>query len=673
MNQKVSASLVKGKKGQRVGDVLGATPGSGIVAARGNGVLYDLRDTLTQDADLEPVLISSPDGLRILRHSAAHLLAQAVVSIFPDALPNAGPPTDEGFYYDFDMKPIGEDDLAKIEKRMKELVSRNMTIVKKTYPKNELINIFRSNPYKLDKIKENVPDGTQSSVYEQDGFVDFCRGPHVMSTGQITALKLLSIASTNYKGDPKLKPMVRIYGTAFPTQRELEQFMHAREEALKRDHRKIAQEMDLLVFNTERAPGFPFYTPNGMVLRGELMDFMRQLNRKYGWEEVSTPHLYRDIIWKQSGHYAKYKPNMYLFTLEDGDGYGVKPMNCPGHITIFEREPKSYREMPVKYCEPGTVYRYEKSGEVGGLTRPRMFTIDDGHGFLRLDQIVSEIRSVLEMVKETYSTVFGPIDMAFDLSVIDKNHPEDYLIAYRCNRCGHSIESRKSSSASDLTCDSCGSADLSPDFTTWDDATEQLKKALDSAGITYKEYPGEAAFYGPKIDVHVKDAIGRMWQLATIQLDFFMPNNFGLYYINAESKHDRIVMVHRAIFGSYERFMAILIEHYAGKFPTWLSPLQCYIVPVSSKFEGYARDVEKTLRAKGIRAVADLGTETMNKKIRLIRVKRPSYIAVVGEREENDRTISVRNREDKQVTMGLDDFAEKILEEIRTRSPVQRI
>ncbi|MEM3675927.1 MAG: threonine--tRNA ligase, partial [Thermoplasmataceae archaeon] len=544
---------------------------------------------------------------------------------------------------------------------------------KRYLSRDELKDLFRKNPYKIDKIEENVPVGTYSSVYEQGGFVDFCKGPHVLSTGQIRAFKLLSIASTNYKGDPRLKPMIRIYGTAFPTKKDLDIFLKAREEAQKRDHRKIAQEMDLLVFNTERAPGFPFYTPNGMVIRGELMDLMRQLNRKYGWEEVSTPHIYRDIIWKQSGHYAKYKPNMYLFTLEDGDGYGVKPMNCPGHITIFEREPKSYREMPVKYCEPGTVYRYEKSGEVGGLTRPRMFTIDDGHGFLRQDQIVSEISSILNMVKETYSTVFGPIDMAFDLSVIDKTHPEDYLISYVCKSCGNVIESRRASSGAGANCDKCGSTDLVPDFTVWDDATSQLRNALNSAGITYKEYPGEAAFYGPKIDVHVKDAIGRMWQLATIQLDFFMPNNFGLYYINAESKHEKIVMVHRAIFGSYERFMAILIEHYAGKFPTWLAPLQAYIVPVSSRFDAYAKEVENVLKSMGIRAAADIGTETMNKKIRLIRSKRPSYVIVVGEREEKNRQVSVRNRQEKQTNLPLDEFVSKISEEIKSRSPVQTI
>ncbi len=638
----------------------------GAIAVLVDGREFDLSDVPEKDALVEAILLESARGTKILRHSAAHLLAQAVTEIFPDARPNAGPPTDDGFYYDIDMKAINQEEMESVEKRMREIVSRNLKIQKEVLSKPDLLKKFSHNPYKIDKINENVPDGGASSVYVQGGFVDFCKGPHVPSTGYIKAVKLLSVASTHYKADETRPMLVRIYGTAFPDDKALKEYLRNREEAVKRDHRKIAQEMDLLVFNSERAPGFPLYTPNGLVLKEELTGFMRKLNRKHGWQEVATPHIYRDTIWKQSGHYAKYKSDMFLFTLEDGDSYGVKPMNCPGHITIFEREPKSYRELPVKYCEAGTVYRYEKSGEVGGLTRPRMFTIDDGHAFLRLDQIVQEVRDIMYMIKETFSSILGEAQLTYDLSVIDRDNPGNYLVTYKCASCGTQIETRRVSMSDELTCPNCSSTDLKPDFSTWDQATDQLRDALDSEGLKYTENPGEAAFYGPKIDVHVKDALGRMWQLSTVQVDFFMPTNFGLYYINSESKHDRIIMIHRAVFGSYERFMAILIEHFAGKFPTWLAPLQTYIVPVSEKFNDYAQKIHAKLIDEGIRAQIDLGSETMNKKIKTIRKMRPSYILVVGEKEQNDGTVSVRNRSDRQSVMPADEFLRKLKDEIKS-------
>lgn len=636
----------------------------GAVAVLKDGVEMDVRDTPTTDMSVEPVFLQTERGMKILRHSAAHLLAHAVTEIYPDAKPNAGPPTEDGFYYDIGMNPVDQEGLAAIEKKMRELVSSNIRIEKIELSKKELLGKFSHNEYKLDKINENVPDSGSSTIYSQGRFFDFCRGPHVPSTGYIRAVKLLSVASTHYKADETRPMLVRIYGTAFPDEKSLKEYLKNREEALKRDHRKIAQEMDLLVFNSERAPGFPLYTPNGMVLKNELTNFMRRLNSKYDWKEVQTPHIYKEEIWKQSGHYSKYKPNMYLFTLPDGDRYGVKPMNCPGHITIFEREPKSYRELPVKYSEAGTVYRYEKSGEVGGLTRPRMFTIDDGHAFLRLDQIVSEIRSIIAMAKETYTRILGDPVLSFDLSVIDKENPGNYLLTYRCSKCETEIEARKTSLSEELTCPNCGSTELKPDFTTWDQATDQLRKALNDEGISYAENPGEAAFYGPKIDVHVKDALGRMWQLSTIQVDFFMPTNFGLYYINSESKHDRIIMVHRAIFGSYERFMAILIENFAGKFPTWLAPIQAYVVPVSEKFQNYATKVHEQLMQNDIRSVLDTGQETINKKIKTIRPMRPSYIVVVGEKEEESHTVSVRDRANKQTVMKISEFIDSLRNEI---------
>lgn len=640
-----------------------------VVAAKVGDVLYDLSETATETAEVVPVSIYSEEGLHILRHSTAHLLANAIVELYPGAKPNAGPPTEDGFYYDFDMEPISSDDFEKIEKRMKELSKKNVKIEKLVLSRKELEKQFSSNPYKMDKIEAKVPEGSSSTAYKQGNFVDFCIGPHVPSTGYIKAFKLLSVASTHYRGDESLPKMVRIYGTSFPSRELLDQYLKNREEAAKRDHRKIAQEMDLLVFNSERAPGFPLYTPNGAIIRNELMKHMREMNTGREWLEVSTPHIFKDTIWKQSGHYAKYKPDMFIFTLPDGDNYGVKPMNCPGHITIFERIPHSYRDLPVKYSEPGTVYRNEKSGEVAGLLRPRAFTQDDGHAFLRFDQIVDEVRSILQMVQETFSSTMGDVELFFDLSLIDKEKPENYLLSYVCQKCGKSIEARKAASGEgEFVCPSCGSDALEPDYTEWDEATRQLRRALDDSGLKYREYPGEAAFYGPKIDVHMKDAIGRMWQLSTIQLDFFLPANFNLYYINSESKHERVVIIHRAIYGSYERFIAILLEHFAGKLPTWLSPMQVYVIPVSENFNEYAKSVDDEFRKNGIRTKLDLSSETISKKIRMIRPMRPAYIAVVGEKELESGSVAIRNRANKQQVFKLDEFTTKIKKEIEDRS-----
>ncbi|BAB60447.1 tRNA synthetase Thr [Thermoplasma volcanium GSS1] len=650
---------IRVQKGQRYRDAINDKK---VIAVKKGDKFLDLDEIAGEDEAVQPVYLDSEDGLYILRHSAAHLLANAVTNLFPEALPNTGPVVENGFYYDFDMKPITEEDLSKIEEEMKRIVKENVPIRRMIYSKDELLKIFSKNPYKIRIINENVEG--KSSVYQQGNFVDLCLGPHVPSTGYIKAFKLLSIASAVYKYDES-KNLVRIYGTAFPDEKSLRRYLENLEEAKKRDHRKIIAEMDLAVFNSEWAPGFPMYTPNGQIIRKELIKYMDYVNGKNGWTDVWTPHVFKDTIWKQSGHYAKYKPNMYLFVLPDGDSYGIKPMNCPGHIAIFARRKYSYRDLPVKYSEPGTVYRYEKSGEVGGLTRPRAFTQDDGHEFIRMDQIVGEIKTLLGMVRETFTTVFGNIEMAFDLSVIDKEHPENYLLSYVCKDCGNRVEGLR---GTDIECPVCHSHNMDPDFSTWDNATEQLRQAMDSMGITYKEYPGEAAFYGPKIDVHVKDALGRMWQLSTIQVDFFMPINFGLTYTNSEGKEERVVIIHRAIYGSYERFMAILLEHFAGKLPTWLTPIQTYVIPVGTANAEYARKVNKSLLDAGIRSVVDDGPDTVSKKIKMIHDQRPSYIVVVGAKEEQDNTVTVRNRAGKSKTYGMNEFLEIIKNEIEKRS-----
>lgn len=641
-----------------------------VIAADLNGKKYDLNSISPENGTFQPVSISSEEGLTILRHSAAHLLAQAVLSIYPDALLNAGPPTEEGFYYDIFMDPITSEELDKVEKKMVDLSTEDIRIQREEYSREDLLNMFSYNKFKLDKIRDNVPEGSKSSVYRQGDFVDFCTGPHVPSTGKIGAIKLLTIASTNYKGDPSKEKMVRIYGTAFPDQKSLKKYLNLREEAMKRDHRRIGQEMDLFMFNSERAPGFPFYTPNGTIIRNELINYMRELNAEYGWEEVNTPHIFRDTMWKQSGHYAKYRDSMYTFEMEDGSGYAIKPMNCPGHITIFERDAHSFRDLPVRYSEPGTVYRYEKSGEVGGLTRPRMFTIDDGHAFITEDQLVDEIRNTLNMVTSSFRGIFGDVELTFELSIMDRNNLDNYLITYRCNSCNTETEARKSA-VEELKCPNCGSSDLSEDLGKWDSATNALASALDAQGIQYKTFEGEAAFYGPKIDVHLKDALGRSWQLSTVQVDFNLPLNFNLTYVGSGGDKKHVVMVHRAIYGSYERLMAILIENSAGKLPTWLSPMQVFITPVSDNYLEYAEGLLSTLKQHGIRAYLDYSKETISKKIKLIRPKRPSYILVIGEKEQTSDTVTVRNRKGIQKEMPLTEFIEKMENEIKSRIPEQ--
>jgi threonyl-tRNA synthetase len=638
-----------------------------VIAVRCGEKLFDLKQISETTCEVDPIRISEKDGTEILRHSAAHLLAQAVLNLYPEAKLNAGPVIENGFYYDIKMDPPDQEMIEKIEKKMNELSIKSIPIVREVYDKDKLLEMFSENRFKTDKIKEHVVK--ESSVYRQGDFVDFCTGPHVPDTSYIKYFKLLNVASSNYKGDINEEKLVRIYGTAFPTEKELKQFLRNREEAALRDHRKIGADMDLFVFNSERAPGLPMYTPNGNVIRNELINFMRGLNTKFGWSEVTTPHLFKDTMWKISGHYYKYKDDMFLFTLPDGDSYALKPMNCPGHISIYENSSHSYRDLPVKFSEFGTVYRYEKSGEMGGLTRPRTFTVDDGHEFMRPDQIEKEIKSVLDMMKITFSTFFEQIEIRYDLSIVDKEKPENFLINYKCKSCGFLNEpKRMSSETNDLKCQSCGETNLEPDFSLWDNATEQLRGALVSSGIKFEEYPGEAAFYGPKIDVHIKDALGRSWQLTTIQIDFFMPIAFNLYFINKDSQKETPVMLHRAIYGSIERFLVILLENSYGKLPLWLSPIQCFMIPLNDDQREYSENVQVQLREKGIRTYLDNSSESVSKKIKLGRKYRPYYFIVIGKREMESGEVSIRDRSDKITNFKVDEFVSKVLSKVNERS-----
>ncbi len=657
---------LKIKKGQKFVDAL--APGylkDGIIAVKYQNKTVDLQMEAKENGEFTPVYLKSEDGTRILRHSSAHLLAHAITELYPSALLNAGPATDDGFFYDIEMPPVSTEQLAEIEKKMREISSRKLPITRKVLSKEQLYRMFEGNPYKIQKIRDYVPDGTSSTVYEQGNFTDFCTGPHVPSTDIIKHFRLTSIASALYKVNGEQKHLLRIYGTAFPDESSLKQYFVLKEEAQKRDHRKIGSEMDLYVFDSENAPGFPLYTPNGTIIRDKLIEYMRGLNSSNGWTEVATPHVFRDTMWKRSGHYSKYREDMYLFNLDE-DGYAIKPMNCPGHILIFRRNMYSYRDLPVKLSEFGTVYRYEKSGEVGGLTRPRSFTIDDGHAFLALSQVENEIVSILKMIAETFKTLFGGLEISYELSLIDEEHPENFLVGYECADCGEKFDLR--GAVDQLKCPKCGSTKLRVNLDKWNEASEALRSAISSLNLPYKETPGDAAFYGPKISVYLKDALGRKWQLSTIQLDFFMPSNFGLTYVDSSGGKSPVIMLHRAVFGSIERIMAILIENYSGKLPTWLSPYQVIVVPVSEHYADYAQGVASALKKSGLRVYLDSTSETLNKKLRLIRRFRAAYICVVGEKEQENNTVTVRSRSDTMKEMRQSEFSEAIAAEIEKRN-----
>jgi len=632
------------EKGKKIIDILRETGTltSTTVAARMDGILIDLSADVRDGATVEAVDLNSDDGIHILRHSCAHLLANAVVDLYGDAKPVVGPVTEDppGFYYDISMKPLGEGDLQKIEERMRELSRKNVKIERKEMSRDDLIKMFSWNKYKVDLIEENVPEGGFSSVYVQGNFSDFCRGPHVPSTGFIKHFKLLSASTSYWKGKEGNDVLVRIYGTAFPTEQGLKEYLNMMEEVKRRDHRKLGGELDLFVMRPEFGPAFPLYTPSGTVVRNELIDFMRKLNRRYGWEEVWTPHAFKTTLWEKSGHMAHYRENMFLMEVENEE-YGMKPMNCPGHILLFQRKSWSYRDLPVKFSEFGTVYRYERSGVTSGLLRVRAITQDDGHAFVRQDQIEEEVGNLLDLINEVYVKTLKIRDLRYNLSTRGEEG-EKYT----------------------------GSPEI------WERATSALRSALDKRGLKYRENKGEAAFYGPKIDVDIKDAIGRYWQLSTIQLDFFMPDaeHFNLHYTDEKNQPQQPVMIHRAIYGSLDRFMGVMIEHFAGAFPLWLSPIQVRVVNISEKSENYAREIIDDLKKEGIRADGDLSGDTLNKKIRNSHAMKIPYTVILGEKELSEEKISVRDRKDRQRNMiDLYLFKSLLLEEIERKDVDLRI
>ena len=568
------------------------------------------------------------DELRAIRHTASHVLAQAVKRLYPDAKLAIGPAIDDGFYYDFDREGgFTPEDLEKLEAEMAKIVKENLPVKPFVLPRAEAVRFMeeKGEPYKVELI-EDLPEEETISFYQQGEFVDLCAGPHIMYTKGVKAFKLTSIAGAYWRGSEKNKMLTRIYGTAFANKTDLESYLTMMEEAKKRDHRKLGKELGLFMF-AEEGPGFPFFLPKGMTLKNTLIDYWREIHYRDGYQEVSTPIILSRKLWENSGHWDHYKDNMYTTVIDEED-YAVKPMNCPGGMLVYKNQPHSYRDLPLKVGELGLVHRHEKSGQLHGLMRVRCFTQDDAHIFMRDDQIEDQIKGVTKLINEVY-TQFG-----FEYFVELSTRPDD------------SMGSDKD----------------------WEMATNGLKKALEDMGLDYIVNEGDGAFYGPKIDFHLRDSLGRTWQCGTIQLDFQMPQRFDLEYTAEDGSKKRPIMIHRVCFGSIERFIGILIEHFAGKFPVWLAPVQVKVIPVSEKSMDYATGVYEKLKAAGIRTELDHKDEKVGYKIRQAQLEKVPYMLVLGEKEAAEGAITVRSRDKGDLgAAGLDAFIEDIKKMIQTK------
>ena len=569
-----------------------------------NGEVEDLRTVIDKDCNLSILTFNDEGGKAAFRHTTSHIMAQAIKRLYPETKLAIGPSIADGFYYDVDREtPLTSEDLEKIEAEMKKIVKEDLKLERFELPRAEAIAFMKEKeePYKVELI-EDLPEDAVISFYRQGEFTDLCAGPHLMSTKPVKAFKLTSLAGAYWRGSEKNKMLQRIYGTAFTKKAELEEYLHMIEEAKKRDHRKLGKELGLFMMS-EDGPGFPFFLPKGMDLKNALMDYWREIHRKAGYVEISTPIILNRRLWETSGHWDHYKENMYTTVIDDED-YAIKPMNCPGGVLVYKSEPRSYRDLPLRLAEVGLVHRHEKSGQLHGLMRVRCFTQDDAHIFMTPEQIRDEIKNVAGLINQVYS-LFG-----FKYHVELSTRPED----------------------------SMGSDE------DWELATNSLQGALDDLGLDYVINEGDGAFYGPKIDFHLVDAIGRTWQCGTIQLDFQLPQRFELEYIGADGEKHRPIMIHRVCFGSIERFIGILIEHFAGAFPTWLAPVQVKVLPISEKYEEYAKSVKAALDAADIRAEIDLRSEKIGYKIREAQGQKIPYMLVVGQKEQADGTVSVRSR-----------------------------
>lgn len=599
------------------------------VAAKVNGKEVDLSHILGEGDTLEILTLKDKEGLHIYRHTCAHVLAQALKTIYPTCKLAIGPVIDNGFYYDIDfVTPITKDDLAKIEAEMQKIIKSNLPVERFTLPREEAIRLMEEydEKYKVQLI-EDLPEGEEISFYKQGSFTDLCRGPHLPSTGKIKAFRLTGIAGAYWRGDEHNKMLTRIYGTAFAKKDEMEAYFTMLEEAKKRDHTKLGKELKLFTILNE-GKGFPFFLPHGMILKNTLVDYWRQIHDREGYVEVSTPIILSRTLWETSGHWDHYKENMYT-TKIDGEDYAIKPMNCPGGILVYKTEPHSYKDLPIRMGELGLVHRHEKSGQLHGLFRVRCFTQDDAHIFMTPDQITGEIKGVVRLINEVY-TLFG-----FKYHVELSTRPDN----------------------------SMGSDE------DWNNATEALRHALDEMKIEYTVNEGDGAFYGPKIDFHLEDSIGRTWQCGTIQLDFQLPQRFEMEYVGEDGLKHRPIMVHRVVFGSIERFIGILIEHYAGKFPVWLAPVQVKILPITEKQQAYAAELLAKMKAAGIRAELDSRNEKIGYKIREAQMEKVPYMLVIGEKEASEGLVAVRRRDKGDIgAVSAEEFIAGVSKEIAEKT-----
>ena len=589
-----------------------------VLAAKLDGKTVDLTTPLQKDGAVEFLTFEDADGRWAFRHTASHIMAQAIQHLYGEKVQFAiGPAIENGFYYDIDMeKRLTDEDLRDIEKEMERIVKQNLPMVRKEISRADALKLFeeKGQSYKVELIND-LPEDALISLYEQGDFVDLCAGPHVVSTGKVKAVKLQSVAGAYWRGDEHNKMLQRVYGTAFEKKEDLAAYLTMLEEATKRDHRKLGKELDLFSLH-EEGPGFPFFHPNGMVIRNELINYWREVHRRYGYQEIKTPMILNRKLWETSGHWDHYKENMY-FTQIDNLDYAIKPMNCPGGMLVYATQPRSYRDLPLRLGELGLVHRHELSGALHGLFRVRNFTQDDAHLFMTLDQVEGEIQTTIDLFDEVYST-FG-LTYTAELSTRPEN--------------------------------SMGSDEV------WEKATAALQNALEHRGLKYIINEGDGAFYGPKIDFHIKDSIGRTWQCGTIQLDMMLPEKFDLTYVGEDGQKHRPIMLHRVVYGSIERFIGILIENYAGAFPVWLAPVQVKILPITDKHHDYAYELKKKLFDQGIRVEVDARNEKMGYKIREAQVKKIPYALVVGDQEVADGTVNVRKYGEKDsVTMKADEF-----------------
>lgn len=600
-----------------------------VLAANVNGELTDLREELVDGSEVAFLTFEEDGGKHTLRHTASHILAQAVKRLWPEAKLAIGPAIDKGFYYDIDMEhTLTPEDLGKIEKEMSRIVKENLPITKSVMSRQEAIEFFKSKneDYKVELIQD-LPEDAVISCYSQGDFIDLCAGPHVASTGKVKAFKLQSIAGAYWRGDEKNKMLQRIYGTAFEKKEELDAYLHMLEEAAKRDHRKLGKELGLFVIK-EEGPGFPFFLPKGMALRNELENFWREVHHDFEYDEIRTPIILNKQLWETSGHWEHYRENMYT-TIIDDEEYAIKPMNCPGGILVYQNEMHSYRDLPLRYAELGLVHRHELSGALHGLFRVRAFTQDDAHVFMLPEQMQSELMKVIELFDRIYSQ-FG-LKYHVELSTKPDNAMGDDAI--------------------------------------WEAATEALRNAIEAKGIDYVINPGDGAFYGPKLDYHIEDSLGRTWQCGTIQLDMNLPERFNVEYIGEDGQKHRTIMIHRACFGSMERFIGILIEHYAGAFPTWMAPVQVKVLPISEKHVEYANQLAKQMRHDYVRVEVDDRNEKIGYKIRQAQMEKVPYMLVVGDKEMEDNSVNVRKHGgDELGTVPFDEFSNSIKIEIKERN-----